>query len=285
MPARHDRQPRDPTRSDPTQPDTTLRSAITVAGRRVAVFGVAHREQRTPPGNQPVAKQGSEDQKTTDQTHAPRPGSSPSRSEDLLALSTEDPKERDTTDKIVKIRIFNKFICRAWTCFSHSSTVPWPVLCAPAHCGTPPANATNLATTVPKYIGVARGRSQKQKVLIQEEQAHMQGMTRHSPRQPRPRSGCRQSMLDLVCGLRASGSVALARTRWNSFSPGDTTRPDMTDSHETRPDWTRHGRLFRRRKTSVDVAIQAPRDTSATSNFALQDRVAARPASQAVAAT
>ena len=72
-PARHDRQPRDPTRSDPTRPDTTLRSAITVAGRRVAVFGVAHREQRTPPGNQPVAKQGSEDQKTTDQTHAPRP--------------------------------------------------------------------------------------------------------------------------------------------------------------------------------------------------------------------
>ena len=134
-------------------------------------------------------------------------------------------------------------ICRAWTCFSHSSTVPWPVLCAPAHRGTPPANATNLATTVPKYIGVARGRSQKQKVLIQEEQAHMQGMTRHSPRQPRPRSGCRQSMLDLVCGLRASGSVALARTRWNSFSPGDTTRPDMTDSHETRRDRTRHGRI------------------------------------------
>ena len=126
---------------------------------------------------------------------------------------------------------------------------------------------------------------EKKSTHSKKAQAHMQGMTRHSPRQSRPRSGCRQSMLDLVCGLRASGSVALARTRWNSFSPGDTTRPDMTDSHETRPDWTRHGRLFRRRKTRVDVAIQAPRDTSATSNFALQDRVAARPASQAVAAT
>ena len=58
MPARHDRQPRDPTRSDPTQPDTTLRSAITVAGRRVAVFGVAHREQRTPPGISPSRSRG-----------------------------------------------------------------------------------------------------------------------------------------------------------------------------------------------------------------------------------
>ena len=57
-PARHDRQPRDPTRSDPTRPDTTPRSAITVAGRRVAVFGVAHREQRTPPGISPSRSRG-----------------------------------------------------------------------------------------------------------------------------------------------------------------------------------------------------------------------------------
>ena len=49
------------------------------------------------------------------------------------------------------------------------------------------------------------------RIVIENEQAHMQGMIRHSPCHSRPHSGCHLSMLvHLVCGMSATCGVALA---------------------------------------------------------------------------
>ena len=55
---------------------------------------------------------------------------------------------------------------------------------------------------------------------MQNEQAHMQGMIRHSPCHSRPHSGCHLSMLYLARGMRTTCGVALAWARRDFFSPG-----------------------------------------------------------------
>ena len=56
--------------------------------------------------------------------------------------------------------------------------------------------------------------------VIKNEQAHMQGMIRHSPCHSRPHSGCHLSMLDLARGMRTTCGVVLAWARRDFFSPG-----------------------------------------------------------------
>ena len=48
------------------------------------------------------------------------------------------------------------------------------------------------------------------RIVIENEQAHMQGMIRHNPCHSRPHSGCHLSMLDLARGMSTTCGVLLA---------------------------------------------------------------------------